>query len=223
LASHSNVILAAKMPDNTGASDSSALTLAASSAAADSCLAHTTIGAIEGFIDPQFPHVRQWLGIPFAEPPVGPLRFALPEPKAPFANEGVFAANKMPLAPMQAITTKPDVYAKHVPEFLATGPYSEDCLYLNIFAPIDKPAPSEKAKEPLPTIVFFYGGEGEWGGINAEYSQPQQWVESSQNHIVVLFKWVPFRLTCLPLFPNSGLGFLSFLRMHANKSLSAGE
>jgi carboxylesterase type B len=100
---------------------------------------------------------------------------------------------------MQAFTTRPDMYAKHVPEFLAPGPYSEDCLYLNVFAPVLE----ETGEGTLPTVVFFYGGEGEWGGINAEYSQPVEWVERSRGHIVVLFKlgcpsYVPlfFRRQC---------------------------
>ena len=157
----------------------------------ESCLVQTTIGPVEGFIDPSFPRVRTWLGVPFAEPPVGDRRFAPPEAKKPIPEGEVLSATKMPPAPMQAVTTKPDIYAKHVPEFLATGPYSEDCLYLNVFAPLGGEEERRKEEDPLPTLVFFYGGEGEWGGINAEYLQPQEWVESSQKHIVVLFKWVP--------------------------------
>lgn len=38
----------------------------------------TSIGQIQGFIDPSLPDVKQWLGIPFAEPPIGPLRFLPP-------------------------------------------------------------------------------------------------------------------------------------------------
>lgn len=151
--------------------------------AAESVVAQTTIGSIEGFIDPSFPRVRQWLGVPFAEPPIGDRRFAPPERKKAFAKGEILSATRMPPAPMQAHTTKPDFYAKYVPEFLARGPYSEDCLYLNVFAPREKTTQS-----PFPTLVFFYGGEGEWGGINAEYMQPHSWVERSQKHIVVLFK-----------------------------------
>lgn len=160
--------------------------------APESCLVQTSIGPIEGFIDPSYPRVKQWLGVPFAEPPVGDRRFAPPEPKKALGKGQVLSATKMPPAPMQAHTTKPDFYAKYVPEYLARGPYSEDCLYLNIFAPRKKTVQS-----PLPTLVFFYGGEGEWGGINAEYMQPHNWVERGQQHIVVLFKYVaePLRVS----------------------------
>ena len=149
-----------------------------------SCLVQTTIGPVEGFVDTSFPNVKQWLGIPFAEPPVGDKRFAPPVAKKPLPEGEVLAATKMPPSPMQLNTSNADIYAKYVPEFLARGPYSEDCLYLNVFAPL------KKSKAPLPTLVFFYYGQGEWGGINAEYLQPQAWVERSQKHIVVLFKCV---------------------------------
>lgn len=152
----------------------------------ETLIVRTSIGLVQGFVDASFPRVRQWLGIPFAERPVGNLRFAPPVAKLALAESQILSATTMPRAPMQAHTTKPDLYAKHVPEFLAAGPYSEDCLYLNVFAP-RYPDP---ARLPLPTIVFFYGGQGEWGGINAEYSQPHSWVEALQTHIVVMFKLV---------------------------------
>ena len=158
----------------------------------DLCLVQTTIGPVKGFTDSSFPRVRQWLGVPFAEPPVAERRFARPTPKSTLPKGEIFLANKMPPAPMQAYTTRPDIHNKYTPEFLASGPYSEDCLYLNVFAPLPK------TKEPLPTLVFFYGGQGEWGGINTEYLQPHAWVERSQAHIVVLFKCVLSRMYAAP-------------------------
>ncbi|KAK2754874.1 hypothetical protein FQN54_006767 [Arachnomyces sp. PD_36] len=150
---------------------------------AESCLVQTTVGEVEGFVDTSFPHVKQWLGVPFAEPPIGQRRFAPPVPKTALPAGQVLSATRMPPAPMQSYTSLPNIYAKYTPEYLASGPYSEDCLYLNVFAP------AGKTTEPLPTLVFFYGGQGEWGGINSEYMQPQSWIERSQDHIVVLFNW----------------------------------
>lgn len=153
----------------------------------DPLLARTTIGEVEGFIDPAYTEVRQWLGIPFAEPPIGERRFAHPVQKRPLPDGEKWSAKTMPPAPAQTYTTKPDFYSTYVPEFLASGPYSEDCLYLNIFAP------REVAKQPLPTVVFFYPGEGHWGGINAPYYQPMDWVQRSQKHIIILFKYGRWR------------------------------
>lgn len=170
------------MPTHPGGSDAKAAQDKSTSVASGPCLVQTTIGSIQGFIEPSFPGVRQWLGVPFAEPPIGDQRFAPPVPKKAFAEGEVFSATKMPLAPMQAHTTKSDFYATYVPEFLPSGPYSENCLYLNVFGPRDV------TKDPLPTLVFFYGGEGLWGGINTQYFQPLNWVQGSQKHIVALFK-----------------------------------
>lgn len=143
----------------------------------------TTIGSVEGFVDGSFPDVAQWLGIPFAEPPIGPRRFAKPTPKASLPASTVLRANTMPRAPMQARTTKADAYNQLLPEFVANGPYSEDCLYLNIFAPACRPS------TPSPVFVWVHGGELSWGGINTEYYQPLPWVQRSKEHIVVLISY----------------------------------
>lgn len=182
----------------------------------------TTIGPVQGFVDPSFPRVRQWLGVPFAEPPVGHRRFAPPEAKRalpPRGDKVPLSATTMPPAPVQARTTKPDFYTKHVPEFLARGPYSEDCLYLNVFAP--RADGSAEEGDVLPTLVFFYGGEGEWGGINAEYSQSLDWVERSQRHIVVLFKYVPPPQSLR--YSSSHLSYLSYSWLYADIDSTAGE
>src|SRR5436305_15343991 len=75
-------------------------------------------------------------GIPFAKPPVGPLRFRAPEP--PEAWSGVRDATKFSSSPMQ-------VNASGLPAL------SEDCLYLNVWTPgIDNGRRS--------VLVWIYGG-----------------------------------------------------------------
>ena len=64
-----------------------------------------------------------FLGIPFAKPPVGPLRFCAPEPPEPWA--GVRAADQFGPAAMQGLSFAAGVDAEEV--------QSEDCLYLNVF------------------------------------------------------------------------------------------
>ena len=71
--------------------------------------------------------VRTWKGIPYAKPPVGELRFKAPEPPAPW--DGVKHADSFgPICPqpddMLSISFSGDIPAQ-----------SEDCLYLNVFAP----------------------------------------------------------------------------------------
>ncbi|KAM5138777.1 uncharacterized protein ACMZJ9_017287 [Mantella aurantiaca] len=94
--------------------------------------------------------VNAFYGIPFAKPPVGPLRFAAPEPPEPWKSVRD-ATEQPPMCPQNA---------KHFGEMLKlikleiTLPItSEDCLYLNIFTPSDR---GPKAR--LPVMVFIHGG-----------------------------------------------------------------
>jgi para-nitrobenzyl esterase len=87
--------------------------------------------------------VNAFLGVPFAAPPVGKLRWRSPQAVAPW--QGVRQAREF--APACAQT------APWVP-----NPKSEDCLYLNVWAP-------EKAQK-VPVIVWIHGG-GYYGGTAA--------------------------------------------------------
>lgn len=87
-----------------------------------------------------------FMGIPFAKPPVGPLRWHAPEPVARWT--GVRDATR-PSAVCYQMVVKPwDPYPAN---FVADGPVSEDCLYLNVW----KPA---RARTKLPVLVFIHGG-----------------------------------------------------------------
>jgi para-nitrobenzyl esterase len=79
--------------------------------------------------------VRVFRGVPFAEPPVGPLRF-LPPVKAK-SWTGVRDATVFSAAPMQP--GQKDVT------------HSEDCLYLNLWAP-------DETQRKLPVFVWIHGG-----------------------------------------------------------------
>lgn len=88
--------------------------------------------------------LNTYLGIPYAAPPVGPLRWRAPQPVAPW--RGQKEANRF--APACAQTA---VWVTH--------PKSEDCLYLNVWAP--------ESKEKLPVLVWLHGG-GYYGGTAAQ-------------------------------------------------------
>nr|AII21980.1 odorant degrading enzyme CXE3 [Sesamia inferens] len=78
-------------------------------------------------------------GIPYAQPPVGKLRFKAPQPPLPW--EGVRKATEHgPKSPQKCIFTE------------AIIPGSEDCLFLNVYSPDIMPA------SPLPVMVFIHGG-----------------------------------------------------------------
>ncbi|MGV3571972.1 MAG: carboxylesterase/lipase family protein [Ramlibacter sp.] len=89
-----------------------------------------------------------FLGIPFAAPPVGPLRWRPPQALQPWG--GV----------RDALAFAPDVPQPPLPFSRAPG-QDEDSLYLNVWTPAVRPA------APLPVLVWIYGG-GFMGGSGAD-------------------------------------------------------
>ena len=88
--------------------------------------------------------------IPFAEAPVGDLRWKAPVPKKKWS--GVFDATEFSGMPPQQVRTRPG----------APGPkVTEDCLYLNI------QTPAASAKEKLPVLVWIHGGGFITGDANS--------------------------------------------------------
>ncbi|MBL8771541.1 MAG: carboxylesterase/lipase family protein [Phenylobacterium sp.] len=92
--------------------------------------------------------VRVFKGVPYAQPPVGPLRWAAPRP---VAWKGARPAVAFALPCLQ-----PDGVDGRRNGGGHSGPSSEDCLYLNVWAP----AAAKKA----PIMLWLYGGGGTMGG-----------------------------------------------------------
>jgi len=98
-------------------------------------------GTIEGFKDSKT-GLQVYYGVPFAKPPVGELRWKAPQPLENW--QGVLKTVKFGPKPIQT-----EVFGK-MNSRLDT--MSEDCLYLNVWAP------AEKSKKLLPVLVYFFGG-----------------------------------------------------------------
>uniref|UniRef100_A0A8C9QS70 Carboxylic ester hydrolase n=1 Tax=Spermophilus dauricus TaxID=99837 RepID=A0A8C9QS70_SPEDA len=95
--------------------------------------------------------VHTFLGIPFAKPPVGPLRFAAPEPPEPWSGvrDGTFHP-AMCLQNADIMNTEAlNLQSINLPPI----PMSEDCLYLSIYAPAHAREGSN-----LPVMVWIHGG-----------------------------------------------------------------
>lgn len=151
-------------------------------AAIDSLRVDTTVGTVYGLINGTTPNVAQFLGVPYAEPPVASLRWLPPTIKSPVAS--IDATAFSPSCP-QYQSALPSVYDLDSPDFLISGPTSEDCLTLNIWAPVTS---SSNCTEKLPVLVWIYGGGFQTGGGEIRYQIPSQWVQRSQAHIVVGIK-----------------------------------
>lgn len=89
--------------------------------------------------------VRAYWGVPFAAPPVGELRWREPQPVQPW--RGVYNADRYASECMQILRPH------DINHYFGEEATSEDCLYLNIWAPPGA-APDSKA----PVIVWIYGG-----------------------------------------------------------------
>lgn len=84
-----------------------------------------------------------YLGIPYAAPPTGDLRWRPPQAAEPW--EGVLKADQFGPSPPQAVVS-------YFGSEWSPGNMSEDCLYLNVWTP------ANNSSEKLPVMVFIYGG-----------------------------------------------------------------
>ena len=118
------------------------VTLDSPSTKADPLQVKVSAGTLQGKLTGK---ARTFLGIPYAKPPVGALRFAPPQPADKW--EGV----KPVLEHGPSCPQNPGALS-------ARGPQSEDCLSLKVYAP-------EAGKE-LPVMVWIHGGAFISGGSN---------------------------------------------------------
>ena len=86
--------------------------------------------------------LRVYKGIPYAAPPVGPLRWQPPQPAPHWTDV-------KPATAFGAQCMQRRQFADMV--FRASG-MSEDCLFLNVWTP------AKSARDGLPVLVYFYGG-----------------------------------------------------------------
>jgi len=141
----------------------------------DTELQNTKYGMIEGKkVDGT--NSLAWLGIPYAQPPVGELRWHAP--KEPAKWNGVLATKEFPNISAQ-------LGGKNV-----VG--SEDCLYLNIWRPNTK-------QEKLPVFVFLHGGGNITG--SGEWFQGDRMAEQTNSVIIS----VNYRLGAMGYFSSNAL------------------
>lgn len=140
-------------------------------------------GLVEGSYDVKT-GVQSYLGIPYAKPPVGNLRWKAPESAEKW--QGVRQTKNFGPAPVQAI-----VFGDM--NFRSDG-LSEDCLYINVWTP------AKRNTKDLPVLVYFYGG----GFVSGDGSEPRyDGASMAQKGIVVVT--VNYRLNIFGFFSHPEL------------------
>ncbi|KAG1726898.1 Carboxylesterase [Suillus paluster] len=147
----------------------------------------------QGKLDEEYPNTVVYFGIPYAEPPVGDLRF---RPTVPLntarvtkeANRKVVSATEPPNFCIQGSLPGKD-----------GGAGSEDCLNVNIYTPLDAtegPTVVLDACPRLPVMFFIHGGGFVFG--NPPTWPFDHWIEQSPNVIIVS---VYYRLASFGFLP----------------------
>ncbi|KAJ3828456.1 Alpha/Beta hydrolase protein [Lentinula raphanica] len=148
-------------------------------------------------------NLTNFLGIRYAAPPTGDLRWRAPQ--TPAQNSSVVQlADTQPLPCFQAVTGAAPTNPLEA-RASAPGNPIEDCLFLNVYYPGDT-----VPVEPLPTLVWIHGGGYIMGG--ADQYPGSDLMREADNKIVLVI--IQYRLG---LF-----GFLAGSKVKENGDLNAG-
>lgn len=133
------------------------------------CAVRTRTGV---YVGEKYKKTRIFMGIPYAKPPVGELRWKAPEPLP--ASEEVFEAKNFGASPIQV---------EHKGSIIRHHRQSEDCLTLNIAAGAGK----TEAKKPV--LVLFHHGDFTYGGAVDPLLYGGDYVNAHQDIVLVSFNY----------------------------------
>jgi para-nitrobenzyl esterase len=148
-------------------------------------------GPLRGVADPT-QGVRAYRGVPYAAPPVGRLRWRPPE-QLPRWTTALEAASSAPIA-VQTPAPRTSLFAN--PE----ERQSEDCLYLNVWAPLD---PRERL---LPVLVWFHLGAFQYGSGSAPLYDGWRWAQGGAVLVTVNYRLSKLGFLAHPELIDEGAG-----------------
>jgi para-nitrobenzyl esterase len=140
----------------------------------------TRFGKVVGFVDDNSSHT--WMGIPYARAPVGELRWRAPQEPLPWSDtlQALRASDFCKQFGSQMESRPPKEWGNPIG--------SEDCLYLNIFAPSFEPHEIPRADKRLPVMVYIHGG-GNMVGYANQFKYSGTELANNHNVIVVNFNY----------------------------------
>lgn len=146
----------------------------------------TQFGPVQGSLNGT---IHQFLGIPFAKPPVGNLRWQAPQNPNTWTST-LLTNSFAPVCPQKKFTQGSTSYT-------ITG--NEDCLYLNIWTP-------QTGAGTRPVLVFIHGGGNQQGGASEDGGGTQMYIGKNLaergNAVVVT---IQYRLGPLGFLVHPGL------------------
>ncbi|KAF5371730.1 hypothetical protein D9758_003443 [Tetrapyrgos nigripes] len=139
-----------------------------------------------------YPNTVAYLGLPYAEPPLGERRFRAPLP--------------LNVARVSGETRGKVIDVSEYPDFCVQqatggGAGSEDCLKVNVYAPA-----GAKRGDNLPVLVYIHGGGYRTG--NPANWPFDHWIHQSPNVVIVsvYYRLSSFGFLAIPEFSDSSLG-----------------
>ncbi|MEQ5807831.1 carboxylesterase family protein [Alteromonas sp. NFXS44] len=168
-----------------------ALLCAGSAFSATNVKVKTPLGTVVGI---QQGDVDVFKGLPYAEPPVGELRWRETVPVKSWESDGARIADAFSNICPQARFGDPESWEEGM---------SEDCLYLNIWRPHEA-----ETKAKLPVMVWIHGGAFVFGSGSVAESVGNSFAESG-----VILVTINYRLGRLGHF-----AFPALTKMHSNES-----
>ncbi len=169
----------------------------------------TTAGPIEGTLLADGA-IQAWLGVPYAKPPVGALRWRAPQTPEAWTT---------PLKTQAMAPVSLQMKGK-------TPVGSEDCLYLNVFRPNDQSA-------NLPVLFFLHGGNNQTGSAaffdGALIAEKTRSVVVTVNHRLNALGWLNIKAvkTGDPVEDSGNFGLLDIRKalawVHDNAAFFGGD